>query len=138
MRYSSTAVDFPIATDVSQLERASYTTFSSRTCEHVRTRTRGHDKNDTLTIQIMVEIKVTLSVHKDRCSDFDKYLNDMVWGLRHTAQVDNVVWIEKHTMIIALSVEDRDDKWGVLSELLTWIYCELYGDVFDLIELKSQ
>ena len=30
----------------------------------------------------MVEIKVTLSVHKDRCSDFDKYLNDMVWGQR--------------------------------------------------------
>lgn len=86
----------------------------------------------------MEEIKVTLSVHKDRCSDFDKYLNDMVWGLRHTAQVDNVVWIEKHTMIITLSVEDRDDKWGVLSELLTWIYCEPYGDVFDLIELKSQ
>lgn len=86
----------------------------------------------------MLEIKVTLSVHKEKCSDFNKYLNDMVWGLRHTAQVDNVVWIEKETMIIALSVTDRDEKWGVLSELLTWVYCEQYGDVFDLVELKCQ
>ena len=51
MRYSSTAVDFPIATDVSQSIRASYTNFSSRTCVPVCARTRGHNKNDTLTIQ---------------------------------------------------------------------------------------
>lgn len=86
----------------------------------------------------MKEIKVTLYVQKDRCSDFDKYLNDMVWGLRHTAQVDNVVWMDKHTLIIALSVEDRDEKWGVLSELLTWVYCEQYGDVLDLKEIICQ
>lgn len=51
MRYSSTAVDFPIATDVSQSIRASYTNFSSRTCVPVCARTRRDYKNDTLTIQ---------------------------------------------------------------------------------------
>lgn len=86
----------------------------------------------------MKEIKVILSVHQDRCSDFNKYLNDMVWGLRQSAQVDNIVWLGKHGLLIALSVDDRDEKWGVLSELLTWIYCEQYGDVFDLIDMKCQ
>lgn len=86
----------------------------------------------------MLEIKVTLYVHKERCSDFDKLLNDMVWGLRHTAQVDNIVWLDKQTMIIALSVHDRDEKWGVLSELLMWVYCEQYGNVFDIIEINCQ
>lgn len=86
----------------------------------------------------MLEIKVTLSVHQDRCSDFNKYLDDMVWGLRHSAQVDNIVWLGKHELLIALSVIDRDEKWGVLSELLTWVYCEQYGDVFDLIDMKCQ
>lgn len=86
----------------------------------------------------MVHIRVTLSVHKDRCSDFNQYLNDMVWGLRCGAQVDNVVWMDKHTMLIVLSVADRDEKWGVLSELLTWIYCEQYGDVFDLKEIECE
>ena len=85
----------------------------------------------------MVHIKVTLSVYKDRCSDFIKYLNDMVFGLRNMAQVDDIVWLEKHTLLIVMSVDDRDEKWGVLSELLTWIYCEQYGDVFDLKELQS-
>lgn len=84
------------------------------------------------------QIKVTLSVMKDRCSDFDKYLNDMVWGLRHTAQVDDVVWLGKHTLLIALSVEDRDEKWGALSELLTWVYCEQYGDVFGLVDIHCE
>ena len=86
----------------------------------------------------MVHIKVTLSVYKDRCSDFNQYLNDMVFGLRHMAQIDDIVWLEKHTLLIVLSVNDRDEKWGVLSELLTWIYCEQYGDVFDLKELQSE
>ena len=54
------------------------------------------------------------------------------------AQVDDIVWLEKHTLLIVLSVDDRDEKWGVLSELLTWIYCEQYGDVFDLKELQSE
>ena len=86
----------------------------------------------------MVHIKVTLSVHKDRYSEFIKYLNNMVFGLRNMAQVDDIVWLEKHTLLIVLSVDDRDEKWGVLWELLTWIYCEQYGDVFDLKELQSE
>lgn len=61
MRYSSTAVDFPIATDVSQSIRASYTTFSSRTCVPVCARTRRHYKNDTLTIQIMVQFTLVFT-----------------------------------------------------------------------------
>lgn len=86
----------------------------------------------------MLDIKVTLSVHKDRCSDFNKYLNDMVWGLRHTAQVNNIIWMEEHTLLIALSINDRNEKWGMLSELLTWIYCEPYGDVFDVKEIECE
>lgn len=86
----------------------------------------------------MEQIKVTLSVHKEKCSDFNKLLNDIVCGLRHTAQVDNVVWIDQHTMIIELSVNNNDEKWGVLSELLTWIYCGINDEVFDLKELKTK
>lgn len=102
MRYSSTAVDFPIATDVSQLERASYTTFSSRTCEHVRTRTRGHDKNDTLTIQtkrmkqkfnLVVQIDEThwrgktIQIHDEETIRWLNYhLNE---GLRVTIEKDS-------------------------------------------------
>lgn len=86
----------------------------------------------------MEQIKITLSVLKDRCSDFDKYLNDMLFGLRHNAQVDNVVWKAEHTLVIELSVEDRDEKWGVLSELLTWVYCEQYGDVFGLVDIHCE
>ena len=84
----------------------------------------------------MEQIRVTLSVHKDRCSDFNKLLNDIVLGLRHSAQVDNIVWSDEHTMIFELKVIGRDEKWGALSELLTWIYCEVYDGVFDLREVK--
>lgn len=104
----------------------------------MRTRTRGDNKNDTLNTNVMEQIKVTLSVQKEKCPDFSKLLNDIVWGLRHTAQVDNVVWIDQHTMIIELSVNDKDEKWGVLSELLTWIYCDTYDEVFDLKELNTK
>lgn len=66
MRYSSTAVRFPTATDVSQSKRASYTNFSSRTCGHVHTRTRGHYKNDTLTIQTMAKFTMVFTTrHRD-------------------------------------------------------------------------
>ena len=83
----------------------------------------------------MERIKVILNVQKKKSSDFNKYLNEMVGGLRHNAQVDKIVWLEKQVLLIALSVVDRDEKWGVLSELLKWIYCEQYGDVFDLISI---
>ena len=71
MRYSSTAVDFPIATDVSQSIRASYTNFSSRTCVPVCARTRRDYKNDT----IMNEEKNCYNCeHSD---EWDNYGNGM-------------------------------------------------------------
>ena len=51
LRYNRTAVEFPKDIDVSRYPTRNSEDFSSPTCEHVHTRTRGHDKNDTLTIQ---------------------------------------------------------------------------------------
>ena len=74
-------------------------------------------------------------MQKDRCSDFDKYLNDMVWGLRQGAQVDNIVWTNKCELLIVISVTDKDEKWGALSELLTWVYCDQYSGAMDVKEI---
>lgn len=84
----------------------------------------------------MERIRITLNVQKEKFTDFDEYLNEMVWGLRNNAQVDDIVWTGRNELIIALSVEDRDEKWAVLSELLTWVYCEQYGDNIDITEVK--
>lgn len=84
----------------------------------------------------MKRIRVTLEVHKEKSSDFNKYLNEIVWGLRHNAQVDEVNWIDRDKLVLLISVRDRDEKWSVLSELLTWVYCEQYGDSLDIIEMK--
>lgn len=83
----------------------------------------------------MEQIRITLYVQKDRCSDFDKYLNDMVWGLRQGAQVDDIVWTNKCELLIVLSVTDKDEKWGALSELLTWVYCDQYNGAMDVKEI---
>lgn len=80
----------------------------------------------------MEHIRITLSVQKDRCADFEKYLNDMVFGLRCGAIVHNVCWLDDKTLLIEIGVNDKDEKWGSLSELLTWVYAETYNNVFDV------
>lgn len=84
----------------------------------------------------MERIRITLRVDKRKSSDFNQYLNDMVFGLRHNAQVDDIVWIDICKLVLIVSVRDRDEKWSVLSELLTWVYCEQYGESLDIIEMQ--
>lgn len=83
----------------------------------------------------MENIRITLSVQKDRCSDFNKYLNDMVWGLRNGGVLNDVCWLAEKELLIVISVDDKDEKWGVLSELLTWVYCEEYNNALDIISI---
>lgn len=50
-RYNRTAIGFPRKNDVSRCYAGNSGDFSSPTWGRARTPTRGHDKNDTLTIQ---------------------------------------------------------------------------------------
>lgn len=55
LRYNSSAVEFPKENDVSRCTLRNSEDFSSPTWERVHTRTRGHDKNDTLTMEVKTD-----------------------------------------------------------------------------------
>ena len=66
LRYNRTAVEFPKEDDVSRSYLRNSGDFSSPTWGRARTPTRGHDKNDTLTIQIMAQFTMVFTTrHRD-------------------------------------------------------------------------
>jgi hypothetical protein len=88
LRYNRTAVEFPKENDISRCPARNSGVFSSPTWGRTHTRTREHDKNDTLKTTIMADIRLYFKTKRRNQEKIDKEAHLMYEVLtRHSQKV---------------------------------------------------
>lgn len=134
LRYNRTAVEFPKENDISRCPARNSGDFSSPTWGRAHTRMRGHDKNDTLNIQIMKQFTMVFTTRHRRGYAVERDYNLLCACITEFTTNYKMMYNGKELIVFHVYGADKEDRQKIITSILSCLLCD---DNYKSLDLQS-